>query len=259
MSRKTRITRMAPLSISQKALYQQGYASCSREDLNNMSNGLRFTPLVCMALAIGGLYIQSPIWHFSLAALGILPFWTPNHHPFDILYNNIFRHLVGGVPLPSNPLPRRIACVMGGIMNIGIGFGFLIGNTTLAYVFAAILIPLQIIVISTHFCLASWMYEQLMQTVGLWEKPISIKETKQLLTNGAILVDVRSPQEFKTSHLPGAINIPLEIIENEVALNNQEVILYCKSGIRCNDAKNKLEQKGSVAKAYSFGSMNRWE
>lgn len=250
---------MSPLSLSQKSLQQQGYGSCSRDELNNMSNGLRFTPLVCMALAIGGLYIQNPYWHFALAALGILPFWTPNHHPFDLLYNHIIRHLIGGVKLPSNPLPRRIACIMGGIMNIGIGYGFLIGSSTLAYIFAAILIPLQIIVITTHFCMASWMYEQLMLLLGIWDKPISVKKTKQLITDGALFIDVRSPNEYNEDHLPGAINIPLDIIENEISIKNQEVILYCKSGIRCNDAKSRLEKKGEVTKAYSFGSMNRWE
>lgn len=250
---------MAPLSISQKSLQQQGYASCSRDELNNMSNGLRFTPLVCMALAIGGLFLQNPNWHFALAALGILPFWAPNHHPFDLLYNNVIRHLVGGKELPANPLPRRIACVMGGAMNIGIGFGFLIGSPTLAYIFGAILIPLQIIVITTHFCMASWMYEQLMQLLGVWSKPISVKRTKQLLTDGALFIDVRTPQEYGKGHLPGAINIPLDVIDKEETLKNKEVILYCKSGIRCNDAKTRLETKGIISQAYSFGSMNRWE
>ena len=139
------------MTFGQKSLNQQGY-DYSPEDLRKLDWGLRFTPMLCMFGAIYGLYIQQPYLHFALAALGILPFWFPAWHPLDMFYNAILRHVVRGVKLPPNPLPRRIACLMGGSMNIGIGFGFLYGNVTLAYVFGAILIPLQIIVISTHLC-----------------------------------------------------------------------------------------------------------
>ena len=119
---------MSDSSSSNSNLVQQGYNYCSVNELKNISNGLRFTPLLCMLIAIYGLYLQDPYLHFVIAALGIVPFWFPKGHPFDILYNYAFRFLVGGEKLPENPLQRRIACVMGGLMNVGIGVSFYLGK-----------------------------------------------------------------------------------------------------------------------------------
>lgn len=245
-------------SIGNKGLIQQGYTSCSLSDLNSMSNGLRFTPLFCMGLAIAGLFIQNPYIHWGLAALGILPFWFPNHHPFDLLYNHVIRKIVGAVKLPPNPLQRRIACVMGGMMNIGIGFGFYLNNPIIAYVFAGILIPLQIIVITTHFCVASWMYEGFLKVFGIWNGPIMISDAKKMVKNGATLLDVRSVDEFNDKHLPNAVNIPLDVIENAFdKLKNSELVIYCKSGVRSSDARKRLKALGHK-NVYSMGAMNRW-
>lgn len=244
------------LSFSNQSLNQQGY-SCSIQELNNISNGLRFTPLLCMGLAIIGLFLQNPYFHFGLAALGILPFWAPKHHPFDLLYNHVIRHFVGGEKLPQNPLQRRIACVMGGLMNIGIGLGFYYNSPLTVYIFAGILIPLQIIVITTHFCMASWMYEGVMKMLGLWNGPLPLETIKKHLTNGALLIDVRSQEEYNQGHIDTAINIPLDIIENDERALNNEVILYCKSGIRCMDAQKRLSSHGNK-NIYLLGAMNRW-
>ena len=42
---------------------------------------------------------------------------------------------------------------------------------------------------------------------------ISIKEAQAHLKNGALVIDVRTPGEFISGHLPGAINLPLDEIE----------------------------------------------
>ena len=69
-------------NLQQNGLMQQGYCTYTGDNLKSISNGLRFTPLLCMFLAIYGLVIlQNPNWHFVIAALGIIPFWFPNHHP----------------------------------------------------------------------------------------------------------------------------------------------------------------------------------
>jgi rhodanese-related sulfurtransferase len=40
---------------------------------------------------------------------------------------------------------------------------------------------------------------------------------KQLLSNNAVVVDVRTPEEFRAGHLPGAVNIPLDRLPNHVS------------------------------------------
>lgn len=62
------------------------------------------------------------------------------------------------------------------------------------------------------------------------------------------LIDVRSPEEFQAGHLFGAINIPLDVIGDEIASvvkdENEILILYCRTGNRSSQAGEKLAQKG---------------
>lgn len=83
-----------------------------------------------------------------------------------------------------------------------------------------------------------------------FNKNITITEAMQILatTQNAILIDVRSIQEYREYHLDGAICIPhYEIqnrIEKEVPNKNALVIIYCQSGIRSQKAMEILETKG---------------
>ncbi len=245
------------LGTGHKALTQQGY-DYSPEELNELQWGLRFTPSVCMLLAVVGLVTQQPAVHFALAALGILPFWAPAWHPFDRLYNHVLRPLWNGVRLPPNPLPRRIACVMGGAMNLAIGLAFTFGSVALAYVFGAVLIVLQIVVISTHFCVASWMYEGLLRALGRWTAPASLDKIRLLMQEQACLVDVRNPDEFARGHLDGAVNVPLDhVVQGLDGREDECLIVYCKSGLRSQRAAQILKRKG-YRRVVNLGAMARW-
>ena len=245
------------LSFGQKALTQQGY-DYGTDELRRLDWGLRFTPTVCMLGAAYGLVTQQPMVHFVLAALGILPFWLPAWHPLDRFYNAVIRPLWKGVTLPPNPLPRRIACLMGGAMNIGIGVGFLYENLMVAYLFGFILVPLQLIVISTHFCVASWMYEGLLRALGRWTRPISGDEARALVAGHAVLVDVREPHEVAGGHLPDAVNIPLDQIGSRLhEIEGKTLILYCQSGLRSQKAAQTLKRRG-LEEIHNLGAMSRW-
>ncbi len=67
-----------------------------------------------------------------------------------------------------------------------------------------------------------------------------------LISKGALIVDVRSPNEFSTGHVKGSINIPLEkIITQMDKLKKKEyVIVCCRSGNRSGMAKRMLNAKG---------------
>ena len=70
---------------------------------------------------------------------------------------------------------------------------------------------------------------------------------KILKTKSAILIDVRSKQEFNEGHFNGAINIPLNdinIITDKVKDKNKYIILYCSSGIRSKKAQKILISDG---------------
>lgn len=83
---------------------------------------------------------------------------------------------------------------------------------------------------------------------------IDIKELEELVKEGAILIDVRSPQEYKEGHLDNAILIPEYDINKKILDRfniNDEIILYCSTGNRSRKAKKKMEKMGYV-KVYNL-------
>ena len=79
-------------------------------------------------------------------------------------------------------------------------------------------------------------------------KDIMQSEIKSLMSKGAILIDVRSPQEYNEGHLDNSILLPeyeiLKKIENIVPNKNTKLILYCSSGTRSKKAQKELEKIG---------------
>ena len=73
---------------------------------------------------------------------------------------------------------------------------------------------------------------------------VNILELKEKQKKGAMIIDVRSSQEYLEGHLKGAINIPYyEInknVNNILKDKNKEIVLYCQSGERSLQAYKKL-------------------
>jgi rhodanese-related sulfurtransferase len=70
---------------------------------------------------------------------------------------------------------------------------------------------------------------------------------KAMDANSPIVVDVRTPEEFKGGAYPGAINIPLDELQtriNELGSKSREITLYCASGARSAYAQRILTQIG---------------
>jgi len=67
------------------------------------------------------------------------------------------------------------------------------------------------------------------------------------LSNGAVVIDVRSPQEFAGGHVAGSKNIPLQQVPNQVKQIEKlkkPVILCCASGMRSGQATSFLKNAG---------------
>jgi rhodanese-related sulfurtransferase len=242
-------------------LVQQGYKGCSLEELQALTWPLRFTPGVCMLGCIAGLALQSPPIHYGLAILGMSALFLPAHHPVDLLYNQIVRPLVGGATLPPNPLPRRIACFLGGLMNLAAGLCFAANLPLVAYAVGLALIVLQLIVISSHFCLASWIMEIGSLIFGFGRERIGGAQARQLVEEErARLIDVRTPAEYAARHLPGAVNVPLSELKqriDELRAMESPLVLYCASGMRSARARGLLERAG-LAPVHDLGGIARW-
>lgn len=87
----------------------------------------------------------------------------------------------------------------------------------------------------------------------------SSTDAKSLVAGGATLVDVRSPEEFASGHIQGAINIPVQQIDSRAAEipTGKPVVLYCRSGARSGQAASILRGKGR-ADVHNLGGMSNW-
>ena len=245
------------LNFQQQSLFQQGYQSYTAAELKQLEWGLRFTPAACTSLTILSLIMQWPALAFMVSVLGIWAFFFPAAHPMDLFYNSYIRHVFNAAALPPNPLQRRMACLSAGILNFLIAVFFISESYIAAYSIGIMLVILQLIVITSHFCMLSWIYEGIMRILGRWELPLSPEEAQKLLDQGAQLIDVRSAVEFAKSHTDGAINIPVDnIIEHTDALSDQTSLLCCASGLRSQIAHKKLIAAG-VSNVYDIGSISK--
>ena len=68
----------------------------------------------------------------------------------------------------------------------------------------------------------------------------------QRVIDDAFLVDVRTAAEFSEGHVKGSVNIPLNMVQTELAKfkNKKNILVFCRSGNRSGQAKNILEQYG---------------
>ena len=89
---------------------------------------------------------------------------------------------------------------------------------------------------------------------------ISSKNAREHMKSGALVIDVRTPGEFNSGHLPNAINLPLDEIETalprRVKEKNQALLLHCQSGMRSGVARKKLIALG-YANVFNLGSYGR--
>ena len=73
----------------------------------------------------------------------------------------------------------------------------------------------------------------------------------------ATIVDVRSKGEFLQGHFPGASNIPLDQVINQIEdfrKMEQPIVVYCRSGNRSGLALSILKQHG-INEVYNGGAL----
>lgn len=89
---------------------------------------------------------------------------------------------------------------------------------------------------------------------------ISSKEAAEYLRNGAMLIDVRSANEFDSGHILQAYNMPLDrvdvLVPSAVRDKNKVLLLHCSTGVRSGLAKKKLEELG-YKNVFNLGSYER--
>ncbi len=73
-------------------------------------------------------------------------------------------------------------------------------------------------------------------------------EAWEKIDDGALVVDVRTPAEFESGHIDGALNIPHDQVSSRIAEisdhKDKPVVLYCRTGRRAGEVEQKLEASG---------------
>lgn len=85
----------------------------------------------------------------------------------------------------------------------------------------------------------------------------------QVDSNSApLLVDVRTPAEFESVRIPGAVNLPLSDLNTHAERvsrdASEQIVLVCQSGPRAEQAQNALAAAGLTDSVVMTGGMNAW-
>ena len=117
-------------------------------------------------------------------------------------------------------------------------------------------IPFLLLLFLLAGCKASNEQENSYRQISMDEAVTMMEEE-----SGYIILDVRTPEEFRERHIPNAINIPNETIGSEdiqeLPDKDQLILVYCRSGNRSKQASGKLAELG-YTNIVEIGGINDW-
>lgn len=91
---------------------------------------------------------------------------------------------------------------------------------------------------------------------------ISPEEFLKIDNSKRLLLDVRTTNEYSDGFIPTAVNIPVaELAENYSKLQDkdQQIVVYCRSGVRAARAIDFLESKGFTNLVHLDGDFGQWQ
>jgi phage shock protein E len=116
-----------------------------------------------------------------------------------------------------------------------------------------------------YMTLATWIFIGTVIAAFLIYKQLNAVKpatAREGLKKGALVIDVRSESEFQERHLPGAINVPLDRLRDEIARvapnKEQALLLHCLSGTRSGMGTSSLKEIG-YQNVFNLGSYSRAE
>ena len=95
-------------------------------------------------------------------------------------------------------------------------------------------------------------------------RQITMDEAVSVMANETdyLILDVRTPEEFASGHIPGAVNLPNEDIGTEeipsLPDKDKLILVYCRSGNRSKQAAQKLVNLG-YTNIVEFGGIMDWK
>lgn len=87
--------------------------------------------------------------------------------------------------------------------------------------------------------------------------------TQMMNSGDAVLVDVRSDNEYKAGHIINARHMPVNNFDKHIheleKYKDKDVIVYCESGMRASKASGKLKKNGFTRLHTIAGGLAAWE
>lgn len=118
----------------------------------------------------------------------------------------------------------------------------------------------NVISILLYVVLAWFIYQRFAPVKGF--KNLSNQEFANKLEqkDKKVLVDVREPSEHQAGHIPHSVNIPLSQLKNRLneIPKDQDVLLYCRSGMRSKQAGRMLSKHGFRQLSHLQGGISSW-
>jgi rhodanese-related sulfurtransferase len=94
-------------------------------------------------------------------------------------------------------------------------------------------------------------------------KDVTVEEAQYLIDSNPdlIVLDVRTPSEYEDGHLEGAINVPVDDLEERLGGLNpgEEFLVYCRTGNRSTRAVKLLEENGFNKVFHMNEGVVTWE
>jgi rhodanese-related sulfurtransferase len=78
-------------------------------------------------------------------------------------------------------------------------------------------------------------------------------------TPGMLLMDVRTPAEFREVHAEGAVNVPLDQLDGKVLIQQEPYFFICRSGARGQKACERMQARGVQQLFNITGGTQAWE
>src|SRR5439155_5006489 len=106
-------------------------------------------------------------------------------------------------------------------------------------------------------------FRDLLRAAKSQVREVDTAAAEAAIAAGALVLDVREPDEYEQGALPGAIHIPrgnLESnIEGRIADRTAPVVVYCAGGTRSAFAAKTMQELGYTDVASMIGGFNRWK
>ncbi len=92
---------------------------------------------------------------------------------------------------------------------------------------------------------------------------VDVKQAQIMSKEGALLLDVREPEEFSAGHAPNAKLIPLgqlsARLQDIATYKDKPIVVICRSGRRSGIAVGQLQSAGFTQVSNVQGGMQSWE